>query len=147
MGALTPRYPSLLKSGNLLHLSSSFLTPQTSSASWWGGTHFSEAQTSVPDQRGAAGGEGATVQFSFAAVPLRALALGGGAPGFSLGLRESRSIPPAQPQVGVQAFGALWATPAACGPLLKSWDATQRGAAPREPRLCAHRHPPPSCSG
>lgn len=52
-------------------------------------------------------GRGAAVQGSFAEVSLQALALGGGAPGFSLGLRGARSMPPAQPRVGARAPGGL----------------------------------------
>lgn len=101
-----------------------------------------------PRPLGTAGGEGEADQGAFAKVPLRALALGGGAPGFSLGLRSGRSIPPAQPRVaGCGRLARSGLTQAARGPLLKSWDPTQRGATPREPQLWAHRHPPPSCSG
>lgn len=109
---------------------------------------FLEARTLVPGSQGLLVGRKAAVQSFFTADPLRPLALGGVALGFSFGLRGCRSIPPAQPRVGALAprsgSGMIWA---ARGPLLKSWDPTRRSAAPREPRLCAHRHPPPSCSG
>lgn len=52
-------------------------------------------------------GRGAAAQGSFAAVRFGALALGGGAPGFSLRLRGGRSMPPTQPRVGARAPGGL----------------------------------------
>ena len=52
-------------------------------------------------------GRGAAAQGSFEAVRFGALALGGGAPGFSLRLRGGRSMPPTQPRLGARAPGGL----------------------------------------
>lgn len=96
---------------------------------------------------GAPGAERGAVQGFFTPNSLRALALGGVAPGFSFGLRGCRAYPQLSPRLGrvrPAGSGLAWA---ARLPLLKSWDPTGRSAAPREPGLCAHRHPPPSCSG
>lgn len=89
--------------------------------------------------------EETTVQGSLAVVlPLGALGLGGGAPGFAPRLWGCWSMPPAQPQKGSGTRWALGWAPAARDPRQISRDSDQRGAAQREPRLAAHRHPPPS---
>lgn len=109
MGGSISKHPSLLKSSNLPPPQLLLLgSPNLICLPVGGDTHFSEAQTSVPNHRGLRVGKGRlAVQGSFAAVPLRALALGGGAPGFSLRLRGPRSMPPGQSQVGVRVSGAL----------------------------------------
>lgn len=95
----------------------------------------------APDRRGCRWG-GAAVQSSSPAAPLRVR--GGGAPGFPLGLRGGRGIPPrsggGSGRGRSAGSGLVWA---ARGPPLQSWDPQ----AQREPRLYAPRRPPPSGSG
>lgn len=99
---------------------------------------FLKAQTLVPGSQGLLVGRGPAVQGFFTADPLRALALGGVALGFSLGLRGCRSIPPAQPRIGARAPGGLWADlgSARTSPQVVGPDQAQRGAA-GAPALCA----------
>lgn len=101
-----------------------------------------------PRISGTAGGEGGRLfkasspqirsgRWRWAASLLGSLSGSGGAGAYP-------QLSPGSGRVRPAGSGLTWA---ARGPLLKSWDLTRRSAAPREPRLCAHRHPPPSCSG
>lgn len=108
---------------------------------------FLKAETSVPGSQGLLGGGGRLFKASsrqirsgrwrWAASLLGSLSGSGGAGAYP-------QLSPGSGRVRPAGSGLTWA---ARGPLLKSWDPTRRSAAPREPRLCAHRHPPPSCSG
>lgn len=150
MGALSPCHPPPRTWHTLLpHSAPSYHPPNLICLPVVGTLTSQKPRLWSPDPGAAGGGKGVAGQGSFTAVTLRALELGGGAPGFSLGPRGggAGAYPKLRPGSGCgrpAGSGLAWA---ARRPLLKSWDATPRSAARREPRLCAHRHPPPSCSG
>lgn len=81
--------------------------PQISSASHWGTLTSQMPRLRSRALQGLPVGRGAAAQGSFEAVRFGALALGGGAPGFSLRLQGGRSMPPTQPRVGARAPSGL----------------------------------------
>lgn len=100
-----PHATPLLDPGTLPHLSA-FFAPKSHLPPGEGHSLLRSPDFG-PLTQGLRVGRGAAVQGSFAEVSLQALALGGGAPRFSLGLRGARSMPPAQPRVGARASGGL----------------------------------------
>lgn len=140
-----PHVISLLGPSTLPHLSLSFLTSQISSVSLWGDTHFSEAQTLGPRPQGLLVERGRPFRASaqrfrsgcWAAALLGSLSGSGGV----------RACPPAQRQVGARALGGRGAGRGSARTSLQvaGPDPSQRVAAGAP--VCAHRHPPPSCSG
>lgn len=137
MGARSPRHPSLLKSGKLLYLSSSFLVPQISSASWWGTLTSQKPRLPSPTTGGCEWG----------GVGCSGLLRSGFAPGAGSGWRRSwvLSRAPGEPEHapssapgrgagGRRALGypgSVWTSPQVLGP-----DPAPRCAA-GTPALCA----------
>lgn len=141
MGALSPCHPPPRTWHTLLpHSAPSYHPPNLICLPVVGTLTSQKPRLWSPDPGAAGGGKGVAGQGSFTAVTLRALELGGGAPGFSLGPRGGGcwSIPQAQTRVGVRAPGGLWAGlgSAQTSPQVLGCDPAQRGAA-GAPALCA----------